>query len=257
MARKQTHTDANTRYFDAMEGRMLMSGDGMVDASDFGKWDATQNESTVMDDGAVLGPDALQDTNGDGLAEAGQSGSGVMELGTYSMEMNLAGGEGNDLLIGGDGSDVLRGGAGNDTLLGNRGNDIVLGQDGNDLLIVNNGDGSDFLEGGEGNDTVQVNGSNAASGQDMFVHVKGVNHASADSGNSIDSEEALGPVALKDTNNDSMNVDEYNPYVTIDYIDDIVPAQSDGEDYNGIVFSGGWGMAQYQYGYEGSHGSHY
>ena len=93
----------------------------------------------------------------------GQGGSDVI-IGSVGLngliDLDLDGGEGNDLLIGGDGADVLRGGAGNDTLLGNRGNDIVLGQDGDDLLIVNDGDGSDFLEGGADNDTVQVNGSN-------------------------------------------------------------------------------------------------
>ena len=83
-------------------------------------------------------------------------------------DLDLDGGEGNDLLIGGDGADVLRGGAGNDTLFGNRGNDIVLGQDGNDLLIVNNGDGSDFLEGGDAIDTVRIYGSDEV-GDDVEI----------------------------------------------------------------------------------------
>lgn len=98
------------------------------------------------------------DVNGQGGSDVIIGSTGLAGL----VNLDLDGGEGNDLLIGGDGADVLRGGAGNDTLIGGRGNDVVLGQDGNDLLIVNNGDGSDFLEGGEEFDFVQVNGSNTA-----------------------------------------------------------------------------------------------
>ena len=105
----------------------------------------------------------------------GQGGSDVI-IGAVGLngliELDLDGGEGNDLLIGGDGIDVLRGGAGNDTLLGNRGNDIVLGEADNDLMIWNNGDGSDFLEGGSGTDTVQVNGADGA-GDDFSISPNG------------------------------------------------------------------------------------
>ena len=76
------------------------------------------------------------------------------------INLDLDGGQGNDLIIGGDGADTLRGGVGMDTLIGGRGNDVVFGDEGNDLMIVNDGDGSDFLEGGAGEDTVEVNGSN-------------------------------------------------------------------------------------------------
>ncbi|MCA9264354.1 MAG: hypothetical protein KDA60_10920, partial [Planctomycetales bacterium] len=98
------------------------------------------------------------DVNGQGGSDVIVGSTGLVGL----INLDLDGGEGNDLLIGGDGVDVLRGGAGNDTLIGGRGNDVVLGQDGNDLFIVNDGDGSGFLEGGEGFDFVQVNGSNTA-----------------------------------------------------------------------------------------------
>ena len=98
------------------------------------------------------------DVNGQGGGDVIIASVGLADL----TNLDLDGGEGNDLLIGSDGADTLRGGAGNDTLLGGRGNDVKLGQDGNDLLIWNNGDGSDFLEGGEGLDTVQVNGDNGA-----------------------------------------------------------------------------------------------
>ena len=105
----------------------------------------------------------------------GQGGSDVI-IGSVGLngliDLDLDGGEGNDLLIGGDGIDVLRGGAGNDTLLGQRGNDIVLGEQGSDLMIWNNGDGSDFMEGGSGTDTVQVNGADGA-GDDFSVSPNG------------------------------------------------------------------------------------
>ena len=89
------------------------------------------------------------------------------------IDLDLDGGEDNDLLIGGDGVDTLRGGAGNDTLIGGRGNDVKLGEVGDDLLVWNNGDGSDLLEGGAGIDTVQVNGSNN-SGDEIAIEPNGV-----------------------------------------------------------------------------------
>ncbi len=98
------------------------------------------------------------DVNGQGGSDVIIASNGLAGL----IQLDLDGGEGNDLIIGGDGADVIRGGAGNDTLLGRTGNDIILGEDGNDLIIHNNGDGSDFVEGGDDNDTLQVNGSNTS-----------------------------------------------------------------------------------------------
>ena len=76
------------------------------------------------------------------------------------VELDIDGGEGNDLLIGGDGADVLRAGRGRDTILGRAGNDIALGEDGDDLFVWNEGDGDDLIFGGGDDDTLQVNGSN-------------------------------------------------------------------------------------------------
>ena len=108
------------------------------------------------------------DVNGQGGSDVIIGAVGLVGL----IDLDLDGGEGNDLLIGGDGVDVLRGGAGNDTLIGGRGNDIMMGQDGSDLMIWNNGDGSDFMEGGEGFDFVQVNGANGA-GDDFSIDPNG------------------------------------------------------------------------------------
>ncbi len=57
------------------------------------------------------------------------------ETSTPIANLDLDGGEGDDLLIGDDGVNFLRGGAGNDVLIGGRGNDIVLGQDGSDFVV--------------------------------------------------------------------------------------------------------------------------
>ena len=108
------------------------------------------------------------DVNGQGRSDAIAGSVGLLGL----IDLDLDGGEGNDLLIGGDGVDVLRGGAGNDTLIGGRGNAVKLGEEGNDLLVWNNGDGSDLMEGGTDSDTVQVNGANGA-GDDFSIDPNG------------------------------------------------------------------------------------
>ena len=108
------------------------------------------------------------DVNGQGGDDTIVGSVGLVGL----IELDLDGGEGNDLLIGGDGVDVLRGGAGNDTLIGQKGNDIKLGEDGNDLMVWNNGDGSDLMEGGDDSDTVQVNGADGA-GDDFSISPNG------------------------------------------------------------------------------------
>ncbi len=109
------------------------------------------------------------DINGQGGADLIGGNPGL----AGRINLDLDGGEGNDLLVGSDGDDVLRGGAGNDTLIGGPGNDVVLGQSDDDTLVWNHGDGSDLLEGGTGNDTVQVNGSNTE-GDDIFVNPNGI-----------------------------------------------------------------------------------
>ena len=108
------------------------------------------------------------DVNGQGGGDVIAGSVGLVGL----IELDLDGGNDNDLLIGGDGVDTLRGGVGNDTLIGGRGNDIKLGEEGDDLLIWNNGDGSDLMEGGADDDTVQVNGADGA-GDDFSISPNG------------------------------------------------------------------------------------
>jgi Ca2+-binding RTX toxin-like protein len=76
--------------------------------------------------------------------------------------LELAGGDGNDVITGGDGDDLMAGGAGNDRLVGFRGDDRMFGNTGNDRMIWNNGDGTDLMEGGAGFDVAEANGSDTA-----------------------------------------------------------------------------------------------
>lgn len=80
---------------------------------------------------------------------------------TQSLDPQVIGGPGDDLLTAGDvgaslhglaGSDVLIGGPGDDTLDGGPGNDWLIGGRGDDLLLGGRGD--DTLDGGPGNDTL-------------------------------------------------------------------------------------------------------
>lgn len=76
--------------------------------------------------------------------------------------INIAGGNGKDVMMGTSGEDTLFGDNGNDTLYGLSGHDHLYGGRGNDSLF--GGDGNDWLEGGQGNDTLS-----GGAGRDTFV----------------------------------------------------------------------------------------
>src|SRR5262249_46648433 len=84
------------------------------------------------------------------LRVSGMGGNDTIRaLGTFNVnQVQLDGGEGDDVLQGSNGDDLLLGGAGNDTLSGGAGNDELHGGDGSDTL--NGGDGSDALYGEAG-----------------------------------------------------------------------------------------------------------
>jgi hypothetical protein len=65
--------------------------------------------------------------------------------------MQLAGGDGNDILNGGAGADVLAGGAGNDTLNGAAGVDEYFGEGGDDTIDARDGN-AERIACGAGND---------------------------------------------------------------------------------------------------------
>ncbi len=77
----------------------------------------------------------------------------IRTVGTFNLnQVQLDGGDGDDLLIGSSGNDVLFGRAGNDTLQGQSGRDELYGGDGNDTL--QGGTGGDALYGEAGQDTL-------------------------------------------------------------------------------------------------------
>jgi Ca2+-binding RTX toxin-like protein len=87
-----------------------------------------------------------------GLVSVGTDGVDKMTALT-GWDNDMAGGNGNDVLIGSTGNDKLSGDAGNDTITAGAGNDTVLGGDGNDNL---NGEaGNDNIKGGAGNDVLK------------------------------------------------------------------------------------------------------
>ena len=77
------------------------------------------------------------------IVEAGGDDDHVEVSPLFVRPVQLAGGDGDDLLVGGRGKDVLLGGPGNDQLLGGRGHDILIG-----------GGGADSLDGGDNNDLI-------------------------------------------------------------------------------------------------------
>src|SRR5262249_37044645 len=86
------------------------------------------------------------------LRVSGMGGNDTIRaLGTFNVnQVQLDGGEGDDVLPGSNGDDLPRGAAGNATHSGGAGNDGLHGGDGSDTL--NGGDGSDALYGEAGND---------------------------------------------------------------------------------------------------------
>jgi len=65
-----------------------------------------------------------------------------------SIDSDLIGNAGNDVLTGGSGVDFINGGVGNDTIAGNDGDDFLIGDAGDDT--VRGGDGDDIILGGDG-----------------------------------------------------------------------------------------------------------
>ena len=101
----------------------------------------------------------LGDFDGDGLNELLRQEKGELDNDNVdtvqifsNLDIQVDGGEGDDLLNGGTVNELFSGGNGDDTLNGNSGNDTLLGEAGNDSLI--GAKGNDLLEGGDGNDTL-------------------------------------------------------------------------------------------------------
>lgn len=93
------------------------------------------------------GDDILIGTPRDDIIDA-KGGDDIV----YGREGNdiIQGGNGDDRIVGGDGDDTLFGGLGNDVIFGGAGNDTIFGEDGDDTLFGENG--NDLIVGGPGND---------------------------------------------------------------------------------------------------------
>ncbi len=188
MARKQTNNDTNTRFFDVMEQRVLMSatvgGDG-VDQDDHVAPPAgtvpavvatmdNQNDGSSDDNGFVqaqyiktyMCPSDLPPSTamGDGsvrfirdsvdISTWGQSAGNDTGLKLVEVEDdgNTPGPAPFHRIVGNTvyGSESAESRPGNDILFGGAGNDVLIGDEGRDIIIAN--DGNDFVSGGEGND---------------------------------------------------------------------------------------------------------
>lgn len=141
-------------------GGDFLNGDGGVDTASY-EYAATGVVADLLTPGANTGE------------AAGDTYTGIENLGGSSFADNLRGDNNNNTLGGGDGGDRLYGRGGNDTLIGGNGVDVLFGQAGNDTLyggngtdilyggadddILSGGRGNDILEGGGGNDTYLFN----------------------------------------------------------------------------------------------------
>ncbi|MEM9427952.1 MAG: hypothetical protein AAGA32_00440 [Pseudomonadota bacterium] len=83
-----------------------------------------------------------------------------------TQELNLGGGDGNDIVYGGSWGDILNGFGGSDQLFGGAGADLLEGGGDDDILDGGTGDdniagegGDDDIRGGEGDDTLRGNGN--------------------------------------------------------------------------------------------------
>lgn len=104
---------------------------------------------------------------------AGTEGDDLL-LGTPERDIIDARG-GNDIVYGRESDDLVLGGTGDDTLIGGDGNDTLHGQDGNDRLF--GGRGNDVLFGGSGDDHLF-----GEAGDDILIGEAGDDHLSGGAG---------------------------------------------------------------------------
>ncbi|MBQ7501090.1 hypothetical protein IJT93_00040 [bacterium] len=80
-------------------------------------------------------------------------GSGTDRIYGYcSNDLNIAGGDGHNVIRGGSGNDIIYGGSDSDHIYGGGGNDEIFGGNGFDKLY--GGTGNDYIYGGRGNDVI-------------------------------------------------------------------------------------------------------
>jgi serralysin len=152
-----------------------LNNDG--DFADAGEQALNFNVRSVSSRGATIDNGALPATLKFGFAGTSGNLTNFHEIGNIqlrtasgtpiadgnSLDLNVLGTPGDDLLSGANGNDTIQAFAGNDQLLGFAGNDTLMGEGGRDQLV--GADGDDILIGGKGGDTLT-----GGAGADRFVY---------------------------------------------------------------------------------------
>jgi Ca2+-binding RTX toxin-like protein len=121
-------------------GTLFVTG---TDGNDLINVVATGNRLTIYFGGLPVGSFAVADVTlirvdakaGDDVV---QSSLRFFERSRVEIDMEIFGGDGNDILIGGNGDDIIHGGAGNDLIMGGQGHDQLFGDEDFDFLIGGN-----------------------------------------------------------------------------------------------------------------------
>ncbi|MBD1867253.1 hypothetical protein H6F95_08060 [Cyanobacteria bacterium FACHB-471] len=174
------------------------------------------------------------------IADGGTGDDVIIIQSGVTAEVDLSGGEGNDVLLAGDGAATLRGGAGNDGLTGGISNDQIFGEDGDDAL--KGSAGNDNLDGGTGNDIVAGdagadilkggNGDDRLSGgvdRDLLSGGDGDDRLSGGDGEDTLDGEAGNDTVFGDAGNDTLNGNDGNDELNGGFGDDILSG-GNGDD---------------------------
>ncbi len=121
----------------------------------------------------------------------------IVDPGSVTINTEIYGNGGDDVIVGSSGNNVIYGGSGNDTICTKSGNDTVYGEEGDDRLV--SGSGNDFLDGGPGNDLLhegydrasadtviaETNTLYGGSGDDLLVGSPGTDTIDGGGGNDL------------------------------------------------------------------------
>lgn len=152
---------------------LVLSSSGYLQSDAITSWETdtwnTSKDSYISDSGVDISKNNHIMATGDGSKSNGKPQSlGVRHDlyfdgsdSTSSLQHNIAGNDGQDIIVGRGGNDslhgddqvdLLLGGGGSDNLEGNRGDDFLIGQSGADLVL--GGFGNDLIDGGSEGDTI-------------------------------------------------------------------------------------------------------
>ncbi|MES0882123.1 cadherin domain-containing protein [Roseibium sp. SCP14] len=128
---------------------------------------------------------------------------------TYTTDMTVDGGTGNDVIWTGDGDDTLKGGEGNDNLFGGTGNDTLDGGSGSDIALYSgNWADYDITENDDGSYTITDTRTDSPDGSDTVSNVETFSFADGDKAADelIEAAAAVGPVS--DSNSSANTIHE-------------------------------------------------